>query len=190
MAHNNTEIEIKFPLTATLFNRIEAKLKNNSEFINESHQVDSYYNAPHRNFLTPLYAFEYLRVREKGNESSINYKHLYPEEVEEKTHSDEYETVVEDVVAIRNILKALNFKEYLVIDKTRKTYEYKDEFEIALDKVKGLGYFIEIEAKKDLGDVEQTRKKIINLAKSLGVDTAVRNNDGYVLALMKKKGLR
>ena len=190
MAYNNTEIEMKFPLTATLFNRIEAKLKSNSKFINESHQVDRYYNAPHRDFLAPLYAFEYLRVREKESEGSINYKHLYPEEVEEKTHSDEYETVVRDTTAIKNILNVLNFKEYLVIDKTRKTYEYKDEFEIALDEVKDLGYFIEIEARKDLGNVEQTREKIISFAKLLGVDTTVRNKDGYVLAMLKKKGLK
>ncbi len=46
------------------------------------------------------------------------------------------------------ILLALNFKEIVVVEKTRSTWVYK-EAEVALDEVKGLGVFIELEMKKE-----------------------------------------
>ena len=65
---------------------------------------------------------------------------------------------------------------------------FQDEFEIGLDTVKDLGFFIEIESIKDFGSVEKTRKKIFEFAELLGIDHS-RELRGYPFLLMKKKGL-
>ncbi len=190
MAHNNTEIEIKYPVSKLVFAKVKKTLAKIATVEKESHEIDTYYNAPHRDFLAPKYAYEYLRLRHKNGKCILNYKHLYPEDKREKTHSDEYETALEKHDQIQHILTSLNFKEYLVVDKKRITFDYKGELEIAMDEVKGLGLFIEIETKKDSGTVTEARKAITAFAKKIGIATNTRDKDGYVLALMKKKGLR
>ena len=66
---------------------------------------------------------------------------------------------------------------------------HKDEFEIALDKVKDLGLFIEIEAIKDFGSVEKTRRELFEFAKSLGINVKNVDKRGYPYLLMRKRGL-
>ena len=65
----------------------------------------------------------------------------------------------------------------------------KAEIEIDLDYIHELGYFIEIEALVDFGGIEETRKKIFEFAKELGIDTSNKVNRGYPYLLMKKRGL-
>ena len=61
--------------------------------------------------------------------------------------------------------------------------------EIALDKVRELGHFIEIEAKKNFGSIEATREKLFQFAKDLGIDITKTDLRGYPFLLMEKKGL-
>jgi len=87
------------------------------------------------------------------------------------------------------LFSAINFKNLVTVDKEREVYFHEDGFEIALDKVKELGHFIEIETKKDFGSVEEARKKLFMLAKKLGIDTSNPDKRGYPYVLMQKKGL-
>lgn len=75
------------------------------------------------------------------------------------------------------------------MEKQRETYVFGSELEIALDAVDGLGYFIEIEAIKDHGSVEETRKKLFEFAAALGIDVSRADKRGYPFLLMKKNGL-
>ncbi|GEM_PF-3640113 len=59
---------------------------------------------------------------------------------------------------LEKIFSALDFKKLITVDKKREVYLYKNEFEIAFDEVKNLGYFIEIEAKKILRNRKDKRK--------------------------------
>ena len=77
----------------------------------------------------------------------------------------------------------------MTIDKQRESYEFEDRFEIDLDIVKGLGYFVEIEAMKDFGGRDATYDEVANFAQKLGLNSKNQDNDGYVLMIMKKKGL-
>ncbi|MER5649676.1 CYTH domain-containing protein [Streptosporangium sp. NPDC002524] len=61
-----------------------------------SHQVDTYYNAPHRDFLDQEVVSEWLRVRKSNGGSSVNFKLWHPVDAVAKTHADEYESPVAD----------------------------------------------------------------------------------------------
>lgn len=189
METKDIEVEIKIPVSKQAFMKARKRLKKMADFVGASFEIDKYFNAPHRNFLKPKHPYEYLRLRVKNGKGVFAYKHVYFKKSGEKTHSDEYETEIDNPGRLEKILNVLNFKNFLIIDKQREKYIYKKQFEIVLDKVKGLGYFIEIEALKDFGGLDVTREKLLSFANQLGIDSSKRDNKGYVLLLMEKKGL-
>lgn len=189
MAHDNMEIEIVVQLDREMFSEVRGKVKGICKFVKTSKQVDEYLTPKHKNFVEPKYPFEWLSIRERGEKVILNYKHFYPEHEEEQTHGDEFETEVKNIGHLRKIFEALEFKKLVTVEKERENYTYRDEFDIALDNVKGLGTFIEIEAIKDFGGIKATRKKVFEFAESLGIDVEKRNNRGYAYLLMQKEGL-
>lgn len=55
---------------------------------------------------------------------------------------------MDDSINLKKIFKVLGLEEIVYVDKIRRIYKYKDKYEISLDIVKELGYFVEIEMKK------------------------------------------
>lgn len=188
MANNDMEIEIKIKLDETSFLKVKEKLDKIADFKKKLQQVDDYFTPIHRNFVEPKFPYEWLRIGKRGGKVILNYKHFYPENVEVATHCDEFETEIQDAQQLQKILSVLNFKKLVTVDKEREVYT-SEEFEIVLDVVKQLGHFIEIEAIKDLGSVEETREKLFEFAKNLGIDTSNPDKRGYPFLMMEKKGL-
>jgi len=189
MANNGVEIEIKVPLDESVFLKLKEQLKSSAKFVKSKTEKDDYFTPSHRNFVEPEFPFEWLRLRDLGNSVLITYKHFYPENVEKTTHCDEFETEVKNSESFSKILQSLNFKKLVSVEKSRETYHYNDEFEIALDTVKELGHFVEIEALKDFGSVLIARERLFEFAKKLGIDTSNCDLRGYPFMLLKKKGL-
>ena len=63
---------------------------------------------------------------------------------------------------------------------------YQDIFEISLDNVFDLGYFIEIEVKDSALSVSDANQKLKELTSSLGLSLSSRNLDGYANMLYEK----
>ncbi|MDX8033418.1 class IV adenylate cyclase [Lentzea sp. BCCO 10_0856] len=143
------EVEKKYALPDA--EDLKAKLVNRGAKAGDpTNQVDSYHNAPHRDFTEPEAISEWLRVRtdNEGN-ASINYK-LWPAG---RAHADEFESSVGDVEAIRRMLEALGFPPLVTVNKTREAWTL-DDMEIAFDHVEGAGTFVEFEYKAE--EAEQT----------------------------------
>ena len=189
MAHNNIEVEIKIPLSKKEFVRIKNYLEKNSSFIKSSHHKDRYYTPKKGSFLDKKYPYEWLTMRERDGRVLFNYKHWYPENTKYTTHCDEYETEVKDSKSLAKMLIALNFKEFVTVEKKRLIFVYKGKFEIALDEVKNLGYFIEVEALKEFGGPTKAHEEILKFTKSLGLNQTKTVPGGYGAELMRKKGL-
>lgn len=189
MVKDDVEIEIKIPLSKSAFLKTKIKLKKIAKFSKRSHQIDEYFTPVHRNFVAPRYPFEWLSIRRRGDKVVLNYKHFYPENTKIFTHCDEFETEIAREDKLQKIFSALNFKILVTVDKIRETYISNDSFEIALDKVRGLGDFIEIEAKKNFGSIGVTREKLFEFAKNLGIDITKTDLRGYPFLLMEKRGL-
>lgn len=190
MRTKNIEIEIRIPLNENTFFKLKEKLKETTQFVKSSHQMDEYFIPTHRNFLQPQNPSEWLSIRIRDGKSVLNYKHwYYPENAESGTHCDEFKTQIENPDQLKKIFSALDFKKLVTVEKERELYIYNNEFEIALDLVKGLGHFIEIEAIKDFGSVEATREKLFEFAKTLGLDITKTDKKGYAFLMTKKKGL-
>lgn len=189
MANDDVEVEIKVPLDGKEFSDAKEKLKSIAKYAESSSQADTYFSPAHRNFVEPEFPFEWLSIRKRGNKSFLNYKHFYPENAEAKTHCDEFETELGKSEQLEKLFSAINLQKLVTVEKERETYRFKDEFEIALDTVKNLGHFIEIEAIKNFGSVGAAREKISEFARNLGIDVSKADKRGYPYLLMKKKGL-
>ncbi len=81
---------------------------------------------------------------------------------------------------MKKIFNELNIISFALIHKNRNIYMYKnDKYEIALDKVENLGYFIEIEVKKIELDIEEERKLLDDEAKKLNLNLDDVDQRGY-----------
>ncbi|MFH0830375.1 MAG: class IV adenylate cyclase [Candidatus Aenigmatarchaeota archaeon] len=189
MAANDIEVEIKLALDEKSFARIREQLQKTAKFLRSTSHMDEYYTPAHRNFVSPKYPFEWLSIRKRGERTILNYKHFLPEDAEVHTHCDEFETEVGKADKLEKMFSSLNFRKLATIDKQRETYDLDGEFEVALDTVKELGHFIEIEAMKDFGGIVATRARLFALARLFGLDPANEDMRGYPFLLMRKKGL-
>jgi len=183
----NIEIELKFPLLNT--QDFIKKLNSIAHSLKEGdHQKDIYYTPLHRNFLDKKPVSEWLRLRESNKGISLNYKKWHNENGNKTVSCDEFETKIENVKALKRIFENLNFKEIIIVEKTRSTWTYKNT-EIAIDKVKELGNFIEIEAKGNFTNIEEAKKHLYGILKEVGAEVGEQDFQGYPYMILKKQGL-
>jgi predicted adenylyl cyclase CyaB len=184
----NIEIEIKIKISDETANCCKNFLAHNARFVNSSQEVDQYLGPSHRNFLAPEFPYEWLRLRLKNNKVVLNYKHWYPENAEVSTHCDEFETEIQNSDSLLKIFKALDITPLIIVDKVREKYNYKDEFDISIDFIKELGYFIEIEYIGKSNVIEEANKLVLEIAKTLNLDLSQRDNRGYPYLMLEKVG--
>lgn len=175
-AKNNIETEIKIKTSKDEFNKLDIFLQNNAQFLTESRQIDKYYQPTYRKFLKDNDEIinEWLRIGIRGNKKILNYKNWY-----NNMYCDEYEVEVDDENNLDKILKTLGLEEIALVDKKRKTYFYQDKYEIALDYVDKLGYFIEIEVKNYDTSALQEYDNLLKLAKDLNLNLDNIDKRGY-----------
>ena len=173
----NIETEIKIKLEENEFNRLNNFLSKNAEFKKENNQVDVYYQPTYRKFIPKNIndtINEWLRIGKRGNKIILNYKNWH-----ENKYCDEYEVEIDDFENLDKIFKILGIEQIALVDKTRITYFYLNKYEIALDYVKELGYFIEIEIKKYDKSALEEYDDLITLSKSLNLNLSNIDKRGY-----------
>lgn len=182
----NKEIEIQVQIEKG--KKFISFLKKEAKFISEQHQVDKYFSPAHKNFTDVRPVIEWLRLRDSSGKYSINYKYWHHDKDGKSHYCDEYETPIESLEQLENIFKALDIKGIVTVDKTRKIYLYKD-YEVAIDSIKGLGDFVEIEYKGKLGKLKpkDITKEMINFLKRFDVGKISRNYVGYPFQLLFPK---
>ena len=77
---------------------------------------------------------------------------------------------MDDSINLKKIFKVLGLEEIVYVDKIRRIYKYKDKYEISLDIVKELGYFVEIEIKKYNKDLSLEYDELLKVAKNFGLN--------------------
>ncbi len=123
-----------------------------------------------------------LRIRECDNKLIVTLKGLTARKgVWEET---EVEASDKNIFAI---FKALGYCEILKLQKIRRTAHYK-KYTVALDKIQGLGDYIEVERIGRNG--EKIQAEIIDWLKSLGIQQRQIERRGYVQILLMRQGVR
>ena len=173
------EVEIKAPAGRAELTRKLSQL--GAVFEKKVWQIDSYYNAPHRDFKD---TDEALRLREQGSRIYMTYKGKKLDPLS-KTRK-EVEVEVGDRDKMEDILISLGFKKTLDVIKERQIYHYKNA-EICLDRVEGLGEYVEVEAMaENQKEIGVKRDEVIAILRELGV-TADLIRESYLEMLLQKQ---
>lgn len=164
---------------------IEKKLKKIGRYIETQKQVDKYFVPPDRDFFAKEPPIEYLRIRFEKGKNHLNYSFLHFDKNDWLIWTDEYETLIDKPKTVEELFKKIGLIPKVTVTKTRKYFDC-DDFQVTLDKVRDLGDFMEIEAKKDFGSPEKTRKACLDFLKNLNIKYQMKAKMGFPRMLYRK----
>lgn len=203
------EVEVKVPAS---HDDVRKELGDaDADRIAQVRQVDTYYDAPHRDFAE---TDEALRLRREthdpafGSDSAaldtpdsappdttegdagapettkLTYKGPLID-AESKTR-EEHETAVADGDTAAAIFDGLGFEPAAVVEKEREFFEI-DGYTITLDRVEGLGEFVEVETEaRESTDVESLRRGAFDVLRRLGLDPDEQVRTSYLGLLLEE----
>ena len=158
---DNIEMEIKVKLTKEEYEKLNKKMKLIGKFLLQSNQQDIYYRSDYfgsdNNKL--------LRLRLSGNKKVLTYKTY-----NNNMYCEEYEVEIDNSNNMIKILDSIGLKKITEVKKERYIYSYQDKYEISLDKVYNLGYFIEIEVKGTINNYFEEYDNLLKNSKNLGLN--------------------
>jgi adenylate cyclase class 2 len=183
----NVEVEIK--IRVDNLREIREKVSELGKLIKSIEQIDDYYIPCHRDFFANKpHPIEWLRIRTNPDRVIFEYdKSINIKEDGDQEYAEEYETNVSNPEELKKILAFLDFKKIVTVEKQRE-YWVCGNLEIALDDIKGLGYFVEVEAKGDFGSTAEARRECISFLKELGIKDVEGNyiKKGYPVLLLEE----
>lgn len=162
-------------------------------------QTDTYFNAPNRDFAT---TDEALRIRRSveledpigsdietavtestaQGQATVTYKG--PRIDETSKTREEIETAVGDGEALVSILEELGFESVGTVTKIREIGEV-DGYTIALDRVAGLGEFVEVERTVPEDSIDTARAGARSCLRELSLDPADGIQTSYLELLLE-----
>jgi predicted adenylyl cyclase CyaB len=152
---------VNFEFKAKLRNEriIRAALKRlRAKYLGTDRQVDTYFQVPRGR----------LKVREGKIENALIF---YDRSNSPRPRRAKIEMML---LPRRNSLKALLAKALgvkIIVDKRREIY-FVGNVKVHLDRVRGLGRFVEVEAISRSGDVAQARQQALKFRKLFGITRA------------------
>lgn len=166
------------------------KILEKFEYKGNKRTIDTYYVDPMRDNLklnAKNKLMECCRLREKGDKYYVTYK-TDNYDGETWVYSDEHETAVTDLDALKKIFAALGLQKLVVVDNTKHIFETPD-YEIVLEEVKDLGSFMEVEALNDDESLsaEEIKAKIYTFINDLGLSIGAELNSGKPELLLNKR---
>lgn len=183
----NIEVEIKIAIEN--FDEIKAKVSGVGKLIKSINQVDEYYIPSHRDFFAQKpHPTEWLRIRTNPDKVIFEYdKSINKKANGEQDCAEEYETVVSNGEELRKILNFLDFKKVITVDKQREYWDCGN-IEVAIDKIKGLGDFIEAEAKGNFDSNDKAKEACLEFLENLGMKNpeSLQINKGYPVLILEK----
>lgn len=183
------EIETKIKLDNSEVKKFRRRIKEIAVFEKKGKKADDYFAVQKTPFDYPKKAF---RVRALKNKFEVNFKKwLKIHWTKDIVVKQEFEFTLykkEEVEDILELFKDLGFTEWVKKIKYNETYQWKKDkhVSIELNKVKHLGYFIEIEYLAQLRNLDKARRRIREVMKELNVRPEQIDNTGYTKMLWYK----
>ncbi len=178
------EVEAKVAISNPTEFRVKAK--KIGRLIGKENKIDDYYTLQELS----SYPKKSLRVRKINSFYIINFKRRvsYAEGIHAKKES---EFKVSDLNGFLALIEDFGFKKWLRKEKESEIYEIKKNFHIEINKVKNLGWFLEIEyLAESEGKIAKARKEITRVMNKLGVEKKNITGEGYTKMLWDKGFVR
>jgi adenylate cyclase class 2 len=154
----------------------EAVLRKGGVFVKKEVQRDMYFAHPERDF---AHTDEALRIRESGGKFYITYK---GPKLDERTKTrEELEVEVLEPEKAEEILARLGFRRVQEVKKTRESYILPG-YTVMLDRVEGLGTFVEVEKEAE----EYRPEELLDFFGALGIKQEQMERRSYLELLLEK----
>lgn len=180
------EVETKIKLRKNEVNNLRNQIKRIANFRKKEIKSDFYFAIKKKNY--PIKAF---RIRKTNNTYLVNFKKWFKKLW---THGvvvkEEFEFSINDKNSFLALMGDLGFVKWMSKLKISEIYYHKKDprINIELNKVKYLGYFIEIECLvRNKTDIEKVKARILKTLKELNVNKKQIDNTGYTKMLWQKR---
>lgn len=127
-----------------------------------------------------------VRIRNANGKFSLDYKELFDESNEYMQKMEEYSTEICDEEQLEKILEKIGLCKAVTVCKERIGCIYKKRYQLSLDFVENLGYFLEIELLSIDADDAALAGCIKDVIEELGIQKIVINKSGYSNMLLQK----
>ncbi len=175
------EIKAKIQDPKTAFEKIK---ELGGTYSHSEIQRDIYFNGENKDFRE---SDEALRIREipDGDDFINILTYKGPKLNTESKTRKEVEVTIDNKENMTEILISLGYRPSAIVNKVRRIFNY-EEYTITVDKLKELGYYMEIEYVTDNEeDIDNIQDKIFEIFNKLGI------NDGFektsYLELLERK---
>jgi adenylate cyclase class 2 len=149
-------------------------------------QRDTYFAHPQRSFAE---SNEALRIRQVGDENRITYKGPIIDQETKMRREIEIPFQAGQVAGrgLRELLEILGFTSVHAVVKTRETYDLTWQHrhcEICVDRIEGLGTFMEVETLAEEASLDDAKETILKLTELLGLSNPERRS--YLTMLLEQ----
>lgn len=182
------EVETKSKIPDSEVKALRERIKKIGTFVKAGKKSDDYFALKRKGF--PKKAFR-IRNNVKGK-FEVNFKKHMKQYYDDKiVVKQEFEFELENKEHVENLLalfRDLNFVEWVKKIKKNETYRYKKDkrLMIEINKVKHLGYFMEIEYLCKEWEIKKAKRKIREVLKILEIKDEWFDNTGYTRMLWNK----
>jgi len=180
------EVETKIKLEDSQVQEYRKRIKQIARFKKKGKKVDDYFAIQRWGY--PKKAF---RTRSTSDKIEINFKkHLKKYWTKEVVVKQEFEFNIpkENFKDMIELFYDMGFKEWVQKIKWNETYKWKKDPKVSIEinKVKHLGYFLEIEYLATPSEMPKAIKKIQSILKNLKINQNQIDNTGYTKMLWYK----
>ncbi|MCK5449276.1 class IV adenylate cyclase [Candidatus Pacearchaeota archaeon] len=181
------EVETKIKLNDSQVSKLRKRIKEIAVFEKRGTKVDDYFAIQKNGY--PRKAF---RIRAMKGSFEVTFKkwitELWTPEVVVKQEFEFELNGKEEVENLLALFKDLGFSEWVKKIKRNETYKYKKnkKLSIEINKVKHLGYFMEMEYLCKEPESKYAIKLITDVLKELEIDFDQIDNTGYTKMLWYK----
>lgn len=181
------EVEIKVALPEDERQQVLERLQERGEEHGQQHQTDTYYTAPHRDFMETR---ECLRIRDSEDTLELTYKGPTTDAMRDAGQfwKAELDIDLDDREQATVLLDALGCEKLVDVVKHRRSFSVGDHH-VTVDHVEDAGHFLEVETEAAAGDEEAARSANRELLDALGLDPADVVDQPYRDLVMEARGL-
>ena len=184
------EVETKLKIPDSEIKNLRNKIREVSVFEKKGKKADDYFAV--RRIVKSSYPKKAFRIRATKDSFEVNFKKwLKKYWTNDIVVKQEYEFKLqgkEEVKDLLELFKDVGFTEWVKKLKENETYKWKKDkrASIELNRVKHLGWFMEIEYLCQPEEMEKARSQIRAVLKDLEVDLNWIDNTGYTKMLWYK----
>lgn len=165
-------------------NELRKKIRKIANFVKRQSRSDDYFAIKRKGY--PKKAF---RIRSTSEDNVVNFKKWLRSYWDSSVVvKKEYEFKIKDKDSFLALMDDLGFEQWVKKFKTTEAYEHKKDKRIVIEinKVRHLGYFMEIEYLARKSEMKSAKKKIRAVLKELDIKPEQVDNTGYTKMLWDK----